>query len=538
MVDAIGIKVLRHLAESLDPPRASVGQHGVPVIGGESPVLSVGRERIGWCTGLPVEIEVARLDPCLDPVAADADGDVALENHLPAAGIVVCAAHLTVQAVLDEVPERHLAVDACAGVAHGSNLMLLEGVVVGPVVEACRAIEVTVVAECRIGYQPAFVGLEECLEVIAVQHLGPLLGKYLSQITEFGLVDALIVNLRQGIQFLAQGLIVLGTRLVGQWRQLAQVAILRVQGIDADAVVGVTVLPGVCDGRVVDGQHLQGTLPCHGHPVDHALEVAEVAHPEAVLAAQREDWDHCAGNLDRWQCKVGLLQLIGHHVASPHGWQHHGAVVSILPDARRIVAEDDKLKLDELRAQLHHIERHDPLVAQVFGHGHCLTDVPVAQQRSTAHHGQTLAPSQLRCAHLQLHGHRVGGVGQLAQVSPSHTVGHGRAVEIGILGQVIPSVIGRLLLPLAGIQVQAVWHHSPLVTRHMPIAHHAVVVVQRPWLGGQLQFTLPGAPVGGAHGMLLHLVAACDLVQHQILAILCAIIQPKFQFHIVVLIFW
>ena len=42
MVNAVGVKVLSHLGEALDPPLAAVGEHGIPVIGWEAPVLTVG----------------------------------------------------------------------------------------------------------------------------------------------------------------------------------------------------------------------------------------------------------------------------------------------------------------------------------------------------------------------------------------------------------------------------------------------------------------------------------------------------------------
>ena len=94
---------------------------------------------------------------------------------------------------------------------------------------------------------------------------------------------ALIVNLRQRVQLLAQLLIVGAALLVFQLRQLAQVRILRMQGIDADAVVGIAVLPRAGGVGVVDGQHLQDALAGLRTPVDHQLQVAEVAHAEASL---------------------------------------------------------------------------------------------------------------------------------------------------------------------------------------------------------------------------------------------------------------
>ena len=69
MVYAVGIEVLCHLAESSHPPLAAVLQHLVPVVGGEAPVLPVGRERVGRCSCLSVQVEVLRLHPGLHAVA-------------------------------------------------------------------------------------------------------------------------------------------------------------------------------------------------------------------------------------------------------------------------------------------------------------------------------------------------------------------------------------------------------------------------------------------------------------------------------------
>ena len=41
VVDAVSIKELRHILEAAGPPLASVLQHLIPVVGRESPVLSV-----------------------------------------------------------------------------------------------------------------------------------------------------------------------------------------------------------------------------------------------------------------------------------------------------------------------------------------------------------------------------------------------------------------------------------------------------------------------------------------------------------------
>ena len=87
VVDAVGREVLRHVGETTLPPQIAILAHGLPVVGGEAPVLPIGREGIGWRTGLSVQIEIERFYPCFHRVARNADGDVALQDDAVLAGI-------------------------------------------------------------------------------------------------------------------------------------------------------------------------------------------------------------------------------------------------------------------------------------------------------------------------------------------------------------------------------------------------------------------------------------------------------------------
>ena len=60
------------------------------------------------------------------------------------------------------------------------------------------------------------------------------------------------------------------------------------EGIDGDATVRVGVCPGMRHGSVVDGQNLHRLLIGGNCPVNHALQVAEIAYTEAFLGAQGE----------------------------------------------------------------------------------------------------------------------------------------------------------------------------------------------------------------------------------------------------------
>ena len=132
MVDAVGVKIFRHVGEAAHPPLAVVLEHLVPVVGGKSPVLSVDREVVWWCSCLSVEVEVARLLPHVASMAVHADGDVALEHHALGAGIVVGLLHLAAQHILHEVVEGHVLVGRIACAGQGAAVGLVERLVVGP----------------------------------------------------------------------------------------------------------------------------------------------------------------------------------------------------------------------------------------------------------------------------------------------------------------------------------------------------------------------------------------------------------------------
>ena len=289
VVDAISREVLLHLAEALEPPLEAVLEHGIPVVGGETPVLTVGREWIGWCTCRTIHIEVERLDPSLDRGAADADGDVALEDNIVLTGIGRCIEQLDVQLVLYIVVEANLMILGGLAVGEGIDLLLLIYLVLGPFTEVGSSEGIAEHREGGIGTQPLFVVLEEGLEAYGAEALLSLLLVDVADVGTLGVVDAFVVNLLEGIEFDTLCLVIGSLLFVLEGRKLAQVEILRMEGVDRDGVVGIGVSPGAGDGGVVDGEDLYGLLVSEYSPVDKTLEVAKVTYAEAAFAAQGED---------------------------------------------------------------------------------------------------------------------------------------------------------------------------------------------------------------------------------------------------------
>ena len=413
--------------------------------------------------------------------------------------------HLLVQIKLDEIPECHLFIYLSSRLGHRLALLGGQFVVVRPLRERRCTIEVAIVAEGSVGHQPLLVLLEEVLEGLSLQGLGSLLGIYLAQIVHLGVVHALVVYLFQGVQFLAQSLEFLTLGLVLQLRQLAQVRVLRMQGVDADTVVGVRVLPGVGDVRIVDGQYLQYSLLGLCTPVDHHLQVAEVAYAKASLTTEREDGNHRSSALPRVNGEESLCQFVHHYVARFHFRQTNRAVHAVLPEWRYVylLVEAYKLKLERL-GQCVCIETDYPFVVLMLGHVDGTDGLPVAQCLTTADDGQSLVVAQLRGAHLQLY--RLGEFRFLAhvQLAGSHALRESRRVHKGILWDVQPVVVGSVADALLGVQLQSVGLYQPFVAGFAVATHHAVIIINvRACLHGLAQVACPVQSVKCSHLVLL-----------------------------------
>ena len=113
VVDAIGIKELRHILEAAGPPLATVLQHLIPVVGRESPILTIHREIIRWSTRLTVQIEVLRLHPDIAAVAMYTNRNITLQDNTLCLGMFVRLLHLLVQDELHKVEELNVLV--CLG---------------------------------------------------------------------------------------------------------------------------------------------------------------------------------------------------------------------------------------------------------------------------------------------------------------------------------------------------------------------------------------------------------------------------------------
>ena len=152
VVDAIGIKELRHVLETTHPPGAIVAQHLVPVVCWEAPILTFNREIVGWCTRLSVKVKVMWFGPHVTTMAVHANGDVAFQYHTLGASMFVGMAHLGVKQILNEVMEGHLLISLGCRRREWLAFGLVPSIMIGPLGEVGSAVEVAKVAILGVGH--------------------------------------------------------------------------------------------------------------------------------------------------------------------------------------------------------------------------------------------------------------------------------------------------------------------------------------------------------------------------------------------------
>ena len=286
VVDTISIKELRHILESTCPPLTVVFQHLIPVVGRESPVLTIHREIVRWSSCLSVEVEVLRLCPYITSKTVYTDRNITLQDDSLGHGMLVSSLHLCVQHKLYEVEELHLLVGLCSWVGQCLAVFLVPSIVVRPLREISSAILIAQTRILCIRHQPLFCILEECLIFGTLHHLFTFLIEDLVQVRYLEIIYLFIIYLGQGIE-LCSCLLSLSTSLgILKLGQSLQVGILWMNGKHADTAVGIRVCPGVSDGRIVDRQQLKHLLSSLCHQVDHTLQVSEVAYTRTLLTAK------------------------------------------------------------------------------------------------------------------------------------------------------------------------------------------------------------------------------------------------------------
>ena len=288
MVYAISIEVFRHFTEAFHPPCITVFLHYIPIIGRESPVLSVHREIIGRRTGLTVQVEVMRLFPCLHTVAADADGNIAFQHHPIGTRMFGGSKQLQVQIKLYIIIDSDVRIVGSFRPAQCLYLCSIISAITRPLTEVRSLVSIAQITENSIRTKPFLISLIKVAEGIRSQYFFSLLLEYETEIVPFRFIDRLVVYSGQGIQLFPAFFEFGHLLFIFQLSQLFQVGVHGMESIDRDAVIRIRVCPSMRHGGVVDGQNLYSLLVSGYRPINHTLQITEVAYTKALFRTKGE----------------------------------------------------------------------------------------------------------------------------------------------------------------------------------------------------------------------------------------------------------
>ena len=289
------------------------------------------------------------------------------------------------------------------------------------------------------------------------------------------------------------------------------------QGIDADSIVGIAILPRARHIGIVDGQHLQNALVGLVYPVHHLLKVTKVTHAKRALTTQREDRYHGTCTLPRIYREVRLRQFIDDNLIVSDIWQDNRTVSALLPE-RLVNTQQYKLKLDSLR-QCSSIQADNPLMILMLKHGLCLVDIPVTKGITATDNTQLLTNTELRSTYLQAYSAQVLCSSAELTLVDHDTVCQCRAIHISILRNVYPVVIHRIAGALLSGKFQTMWFHKPFMAHLFVATHQAIIIVNvRAGLCHFRNLYKPVLTVECRHLVLRHLstILCRPYVQHQI----------------------
>ena len=377
---------------------------------------------------------------------------------------------------------------------------------------------------------------KELLESRRTHHAFAFLTEDGTQVFVLEVVHALIVDDRQRIELPSTLLECLFGLFVLEAGQLSQVGILRMEGKDADAAVGIGVGPCVCQGGVVDGKHLQHALSGAGRPLDHAFEVTEVAHTAASFRAEGEHRNEGTAAADGCDGEVGLVEFVDHHVAIVHLGQRHKAVVAQFP-LQSVVAFEGIFEFKGVAFDFLSVDVKHPFMVCMFEGARSLVGVPVAERLAAAGNDEFVAVAQARCPYLEAHClcKRRGAVARRMVVN-GDAVGHRRTIQVGIAGYVHPMIEDAIAGGLLGVEVKPMFLHGPSAFHNVVATHHGVEIIQfRARCLIPLQHAFPPAAVVGVHpepGRFGHGIGRwINHVQHQFFAINGLMVDIKMQVH-------
>ena len=286
------------------------------------------------------------------------------------------------------------------------------------------------------------------------QDLGTHLLIQVMEISHLSIVHALIVDLRQCIELSAQFLIMLTFLLIIEQRQPMEVDILWMKGEDTDARIRIGVGPRVGDGCVIDRQHLQDLLSCGTHKVDHLFQVTEVSYAERLFRTEGKDGDERASDTCVVYLKESLTEVIDHNLTWIQCRYMHRAVQTVFPQHifLAFVTHRAKLKLYGVVREPRGVKIDAPLVVVVLRHRKRLCQIPVAKVIALTDEHEA-GMSKLWSPYDEPNGPCKRCLCQGLHLTGTNAVGESRTVEIGVLRDVVPLVIDRILVAISSTKL-------------------------------------------------------------------------------------
>ncbi len=534
VVDPVGIEILGHLAETGLPPGIAVLGHALPVVGGQPPVLTQHGEVVGRCSGLRIHVEEVGIDPGVAARAADADGNIALQDHAVRMGVVADLTQLTVQMVLHEVDLRHLRVAIAPGRSQLPDRLRIICSPLAPATEIGCTVPVAQGAEGGIGPQPRLVAAEKLDELLRSQRSGTLFGEQLLQIGGLRGVDPLVIHLRKGVELLAQLSVFRHGPLVGEASHSLQPQELRMERIGRIGVVGIGVLPGSGHRGVVDRQDLNHLESGRPGPVYHLLQIVELAHAEALLRPERKDRNGYAGSAPGGSSRTETVAR-QRHARSRLGQAAVPVTVGPglpLHDAARSGLADDEF-IGESRGELRRLDAYAPDRETGIAHHEGPLRVPAAQLGGLSRQCQHLV--RLHLGRLHLEKQRPAGSRHRSRTltAGENALRKGRRVERALRRPVRPAVDAHALAQGSGRS--ETMGLPPLLAQGLPLVGDDPIAVFERGSGRQVDHQLPLAVriTHSEHGVELQPLRLGTIQHHaEVLAPAGIVLYSENNFHL------
>ena len=442
MVNAIGVEVLGHLAETFHPPCITVLLHHIPIVSRESPVLPVHRKIIGRSTGLSVQIEIVRFFPGFHTVAADADRNVTFQHYTMCTGVLGSCQQLLMQIELYVIIDGNACIHLGSRIAKRLDFIGLVHLITGPFAEVRCAVRIAQIAKCCIRKQPLTVGLEETFEFVRSQNLLAFLLEYQTEVVPLGTVYGLVVHSRQSVEFFLPSFEVGHQSGILQTTQLLQVSIHRMESINGDAVIRIRVDPRMRHGCIIDRQNLHNLLTGLYNPVYHTFQVTEVTHTKTLLGTKREYGHSYACSLPCRKVEVNVTVAYNQCLARSQLRIGLIAVRIIFPGYSTLffLIVQNKLVFQG-ESQLFDIQVNLPFGKISISHQDSLIRIPIAQCFLIAANTQAMVGIDTRRISLDQDTALVTCYSSLTLSVCQQRFGKCRSIKILLFGQILPTVI-------------------------------------------------------------------------------------------------